>query len=60
MTARMYLVAVVCDAETGGRNARGVSGFRTGKPLSDEAIGGEGESVLDGGPSIGWVYTLSY
>ena len=50
MTARMYLVAVVCDAETGGRNARGVFGFRTGKPLSDEAIGGEGENVPDEGP----------
>ena len=50
MTARMYLVAVVCDAETGGRNARGVFGFRTGKPLSDEAIEGRGRSVLDGGP----------
>ena len=50
MTARMYLVAVVCDAETGGRTARGVFVFKTGNLLSDEAIGGEGESVLDGGP----------
>ena len=57
MTARMYLVAVVCDAETGGRNARGVFGFRTGKPLSDEAIEGRGRSVLDGVHRVG-IYTV--